>query len=131
MSSDGEDLNDGDDSGDGFMVGGEVEDDEAEHEEVEGDRVSQALHAGASLDLVCMDSGCNRVILIDADGISEYVAAIRSFLRTAQAAARFEIAGQGKIGECPVLHIPGATANLMSTKSIVQQQCQVLFGQIL
>ena len=52
MSSDGEDLSDGDDSGDGFMVGGEVEDDEAEHEEVEGDRVARALHAGAALDLV-------------------------------------------------------------------------------
>ena len=59
MSSDGEDLSDGDDSGDGFMVGGEVEDDEDEHEEVEGDRVARALHAGAAHDMVCMDSGCN------------------------------------------------------------------------
>ena len=39
------------------MVGGEEEDDEAEHEEVEGDRVARALHAGAAHDMVCMDSG--------------------------------------------------------------------------
>ena len=53
MSSDGEDLSDGDDSGDGFMVGGEeVEDDDAEEEEVEGDRVARALHAGAAHNMV-------------------------------------------------------------------------------
>ena len=47
MSSDGEDLSDGDDSADGFVVGGEVEDDEAEaeHEEVEGKRVARVLCA--------------------------------------------------------------------------------------
>ena len=32
MFSDGEDLSDGDDSGDGFMVGGEVECEEADEE---------------------------------------------------------------------------------------------------
>ena len=77
---------------------------------MEGDRVARALHARVSLDLVCMDSGCNRVILIDADKISEYTAAIRSFLRTAQADARLKIEGRGKIGDCKILHIPGATA---------------------
>ena len=129
MSSDGEDLSDGDDSGDGFMVGGEeVEDDDAEEEEVEGDRVARALHAGAAHDMVCMDSGCNRVILIDASEISEYTTAIRSFLRTAQVDARLKIEGRGKIGDCKILHIPGATANLMSTHSIVINQCQVIMG---
>ena len=128
MSSDGEDLSDGDDSADGFMVGGEVEEIEDEHEEVEGDRVARALQTGAALDLVGIDSGCNRVILLDADVISEYIAAIKSFLRTAQAEARLKIEGRGKIGDCSVLHIPGATANLMSTKSIVINQCQVILG---
>ena len=103
------DLSDGDDSGDGFMVGGEEEDDDAEQEEVEGDRVARALHAGAAHDMVCMDSGCNRVILIDAAEISEYTAAIRSFLRTAQVDARLKIEGRGKIGDCKILHIPGAS----------------------
>ena len=84
MSSDVEDLSDGDDSGDGFMVGGEVEDDEEEQEEVEGDRIARALHAGASPDLVCIDSECNRVLLFDAEGISEYIAAIRSFLHASR-----------------------------------------------
>ena len=112
MSSVGEDLSDGDDSGDEFMVNGEEEDDDAEQEEVEGDRVARALHAGAAHD---MDSGCNRVILIDAAEISEYTAAIRSFLRTAQVDARLKIDGRGKIGDCKILHIPGATANLMFT----------------
>ena len=118
MSNDGEDLSDGDDSGNGFMVGGEVECEEAdEEEEVGGDRVARALHAGAQLDLVCIDSGCNRVILVDADGVDEYVTATNKFLRTAQADARLKIQGRG---DCPILHIPAATANLMSTRSIVK-----------
>ena len=102
MSSDGKDLSDGDDSGDGFMVGGEVEYEEAdeEEEEVEGDRVARALHAGAQLDLVCIDSGCNRVILVDASEIAEYIAAINSFMRTAQAAAKLTIEGRKKNGSC-------------------------------
>ena len=89
MSSDGEDLSDRDDSGDGFMVGGEVECEEADEEEevVGGDRVARVLHAGAQLGLVCIYSGCNRVILVDADEVDEYVTATNKFLRTAQADA--------------------------------------------
>ena len=111
------------------MVGGEVECDEAEEEEeVEGDRVARALHAGAQLDLVCIDSGCNRVILVDADEVDEYVTTTNKFLRTAQADARLKMEGRGNIGDCPILHISGATANLMSTRSIVKNDCLITFG---
>ena len=52
MSSNGEDLSDGDDFGDGFMVSGDVEDDE-EDTEVEDTRVVRALMAGANREMVC------------------------------------------------------------------------------
>ena len=110
MSSDGENLDSGDDSNESYMLW---------EEEIDGERVGVALQAAAAPDLVCVDSGCNRVILVEADDIMEYVAAINSFLRTAQAVARLQIAGRGRIGVTSVMHIPGATANLMSTKSIV------------
>ena len=84
MNSDGEDLSDTDDSGDGFMVGGKYEEDEAEVEEVEGNKVAQAMHVESALELVCVDSGCNRVILVSADGVAYYRRATKSFLRTAQ-----------------------------------------------
>jgi len=69
MSSDGEALSATDDSADGFMVGGEVEDEEAELEEVEGNRVDLAMRVEAALELVCVDSGCNRVILVSNEGV--------------------------------------------------------------
>ena len=116
MSSDGEDLDSGDDSAESYMLW---------EEEINGERVGVALQAAAVPDLVCVDSGCNRVILVEADDIMEYVEAINSFLRTAQAVARLQIAGRGRIGVTSVMHIPGATAILMSTKSIIRSECGI------
>ena len=107
MSSDGEDLSDGDDSGERNMLWWE--------EEVEGERVGLAFQAAAAPELVCVDSGCNRLILVDATGVDDYAEVLNSFLRTAQATARLQIAGRGRIGTIAVKIIPGATANLMST----------------
>ena len=76
-----------------------------------------------------MDTGCNRIILIDKNDIVDYQDAIDSFLRTAQADAQLVIAGRGKIGDCSVLHIPTATANLMSSRSIVINRCRIELGQ--
>ena len=94
-----------------------------------GHRVGMAMHAGASPDLVCEDTGCNRVILIDMDDMVDYQPAINAYLRTAQSQAQLTIAGRGMIGECSVLHIPAASANLMSSKSIVEKECQIIIGQ--
>ena len=97
---------------------------------INGERVGVALQAAVAPDLVCVDSGCNRVILVEADDIMEYVEAINSFLRTAQAVARLQIAGRGRIGVTSVMHIPGATANLMSTKSIIRSECGIEIGNL-
>ena len=105
MSSDGEDLSD-DYSSESNM---------AFEEFVGGERVGVALHAGARPNLVCIDTGCNRIILIDNNDIDDYREVIDAFLRNAQSEARLVIEGHGRIGESAVLHIPGATANLMST----------------
>ena len=51
-----------------------------------------------------------------------------SFLRTAQAGANLVIVGRGHVGNNAVLHIPDATTNLMSTNSIVFNQCQIVLG---
>ena len=77
----------------------------------------------------CVDTGCNRVIMIDLTNIVDYQPAIDAYLRTAQAQAQLAIAGRGIIGECSVLHIPDASANLMSSKSIVEKESQICIGQ--
>ena len=65
MSANGEDLSDGDNSSESNMVWG--------HEEyVGGQRVGAAMQAGPRPDLVCMDSGCNRIILVDLNDMTNY-----------------------------------------------------------
>ena len=68
MSSDGEDLSDGDNSSESNMVWWE--------EEVEGEKVGLAFQAAAAPELVCLDSGCNRLILIDATGVDDFAAVL-------------------------------------------------------
>ena len=121
MSSDGEDLRDGDNSSEGYMLW---------EEEVDRQRVRLASQAAAALELVCIDSGCNRLILMDAEGVDDHAAALNSYLRTAQATARLQIVGRGRIGTSAVMIIPDATANLMSTKSISANQCSIEFGEL-
>ena len=116
MSSD---LSDGNNSSESYM---------AFEEFVSGHRVGVVLHAGARPNLVCIDTGCNRIILIDNHDIDDYKVAIDAFLRTVQAEALLVREGHGRIGENAVLHIPGATANLLSTHSIVINQCQIILG---
>ena len=77
---------------------------------------------------MCVDSGCSRVILASKDGVAHYRRATKSFLRTAQVEGRLKIEGRGKIGTHDVLHVSGASANLMSTRSIVLNQCRVEMG---
>ena len=77
---------------------------------------------------MCVDSGCNRVILVSEEGVAHYRRATKSFLRTAQVEGRLKIEGRGKIGTHDVLHVSDASANLMSTRSIVLNQCRVEMG---
>ena len=69
-----------------------------------GDRVGVALHAGAQPDLVCIDTGCNRIVLVDLNDIDDYEEEPEnSFLRTTQAEARLVIVGRGRVGNNAVL----------------------------
>ena len=86
--------------------------------------------ADVAPELVCIDSGCNKLTLIESNGVEGYAEALNSFLRTAQAAARLQIAGRGRIGVLAVMHIPGATANLMSTNSIVLSEFSIEIGML-
>ena len=120
MSSDGEDLSDGDNSSESNMV----------FEELElGSRVGVAMHAGAPPDMVCIDTGCNRVILIEGEYIEKYKGAQNAVLKTATYGAHMRIAGRGSIGESSVLHVPDASANLMSSRSIAEKGCRIVLGQ--
>ena len=87
------------------------------------------MQAGPRPDLVCMDSWCNRIILVDLNDLTNYrLEPENSFLATAQAGANLVIVGRGRVGNNAALHIPGATTNLMSTHSIAFNQCQIVLG---
>ena len=95
---------------------------------VGGQGVGVALQAGRP-DLVCVDTGCNRIVLVDLNDIVNYLEEPEnSFLRTAQAGANLVIVGRGRVGNNAVLHILGATENLMSTHSIVFNKCRIVLG---
>ena len=118
MSSDGERIDD--DSDVSMMI----------VEEYEGDRrISIAFLAGAGNDWICIDSGCNRLILIDPNGILYYVGISNGYLRTAQNDGRLTIMGRGVIGVCQnVLHCPDAAANLMPASLIAMCGATVKLG---
>ena len=77
---------------------------------------------------VCIDSGSNQVILTSSCGIAEFLDAINAYLRTAQAGAQLVIAGRGRIGNARVLHVPDASANLISTRALNLSGAKVIFG---
>ena len=80
--------------------------------------------------LVCVDAGCNRLVLIDSSDMEYYLpAAAGSSLRTAQSGNHLVILGRVTIGRWNnVLHCPDASANLMLTYLITRAGATVLFG---
>ena len=94
-------------------------------EELDGVRVDAAFNAQVAPDLVCIDSGCNKIVLQlppDRD-VSTYVVAVGRALRTASAGSSLAIAGTGVIDNSngsitEFRHCPDATANLMPTLAI-------------
>ena len=92
-------------------------------------RVGVAMQAGERPDLVCINTGCNRIVLVDLNDIYDYQEETsNSFLRTVQAGANLVIVGRGHVENNAVLYIPDATTNLMSSNSIVFNKCQVVLG---
>ena len=124
MSSDGKEVSDSNDSAEAHMVW---------FEEVEDDlRVVIALQTIVNLELVCIDSGANRLILVLSDYFRNYVPVHNSTLRTANSdeqAGSLRIGGRGLVGNRPAIHVPTATANLMNTDSIVDQECKIEMGK--
>ena len=100
-------------------------------EEWEGNtRISMAnmtiFHDEDKNEWVCIDSGSNQVILTSSCGISEFLDAINAYLRTAQAGAQLVIASRGLIGNARVLHVPNASANIISTRALNSSGAKVI-----
>ena len=82
-----------------------------------------SLRSSPSLDIQLFE------ILVDLNDIDDYEEEPpNSFMCTVQAGANLVIIGRGRIGNNSVLYIPDATTNLMSTNSIVFNQCQIILG---
>ena len=77
---------------------------------------------------VCVDSGSNQIVLKSSAGLEDFIAAVNAYLKTAQAGAELSIAGRGRIGKARVLHVPDASANLMSTNAMTLCGVNVFFG---
>ena len=119
MNSDGEQTEDSDSSFLGFV-----------DEYLDGVKVDLALHANMPSDMVCIDSGCNRLVLIQLDDITEYQVAINRTLGTVDASAILIVAGTGKLGICAeAMQVLGSAANLLPTDLMGDAQCSVEFGK--
>ncbi len=100
-------------------------------EMLRGERVDAAFATVVGPDLVCVDSGCNKIILMNVpenqDGRTTYVESVAAddpYLVTAAANGRLDIAGAGVFYNNEDVkheykHCPEATANLMPTMVIV------------
>jgi hypothetical protein len=89
MSADGDHINSDEDAAN--MIGAEM---------LKGKRVDAAFATVAGSELVCVDSGCNKIILMDVpedqNGLTTYVQSEEdNYLVTAAANGRLDIAGQG------------------------------------
>ena len=117
MSADGDQINSDEDAAN--MIGAEM---------LRGVNVDAAFATITGPDLVCVDSGCNKIIFInepeDQNGLNTYVESEEdNYLVTAAKNGRLDIAGQGvfdndKGAMHEYKHCPGASANLMPTMVI-------------
>jgi hypothetical protein len=94
---------------------------------LKGVRVDAAFATAVGPDLVCVDSGCNKIILMavpeNQNGRTTYVESVAEddpYLVTAAANGRLDIAGAGVFDNNEGVrhvykHCPGASANLMPT----------------
>ena len=65
-------------------------------------------------DMVCIDSGSNRLVLIDAEGITNYGLTPGRTLGTINSADALMVQGIGSFGIAGLaMHVPTAAANLL------------------
>ena len=122
MNSDGEDLDHSDGSAESYMVRYEV---------WKGDKIAVAFNVQFKdmRDWVCIDSGTNKLILMDNSGWNTYHGVIDEFLKTASEGGKLAIEGRGKIGVCDdALHCPNASANLIPVDLINMCGTTITFG---
>ena len=80
-------------------------------------------------DWVCIDSGTNKLILMDNSGWNTYLGVIDEFLKTASEGGKLAIEGRGKIGVCDdALHCPNTSANLIPVDLINMCGTTITFG---
>ena len=80
--------------------------------------------------MVCVDSGSNRLVLIERDGITHYEPAVNRTLGTIEAHAALIVEGIGRLGICnDAMHVPNASANLLPTYLMSDAECIVSFGK--
>ena len=103
-----------------------------EFEFLDGVKVELAFHANMSVDMVCIDSGSNRLVLLENDGMTGYQQVHGRTLDTIQAAAALIIEGIGSLGICSsAMHVPEASANLLPTVSnLVKAKATILRHQM-
>ncbi len=86
---------------------------------LDGELVGPAFAAIVGPDLICVDTGCNKIILIDKpedqNGLTTYALQERCYIVTATADGRLVIAAQGifdndKGNMTEYKHCPGASA---------------------
>ena len=82
--------------------------------------------------MTCIDSGTNRLILIENSNWDSYRKVDNECLRTAAKGGTLAIIGRGVIGQCQdVLHCPSASANLIPTDLIAICGGTVMIGMLL
>ena len=96
MNSDGKQTEDSDNSFPCFEA----------FEFLDGVKVELAMRANMQADMVCIDSGLNRLVLIDNEGIINYTLTPGRTLGTINSADALEVVGVGKFGNCKIaMHV--------------------------
>jgi len=128
MSADGDNLNSDEDAAN--MIGFEY---------LRGKEVGAAFSAIVGPELVCIDTGCNKLILINIPDLTlsiTYEPQEDRWILTASNNGRLDIAGQGFFDNdegkpnslTEYRHCPEATANLMPSSAITKYGSRIMIG---
>ena len=127
MNSDGEQTEDSDNSYPCFEA---IDYIDGVRVELKGVKVALAFSARMQPDMVCIDSGSNRLVLIEQLGITDYVLTPKRTLGTINSADALKVQGIGQFGIAELaMHVPTASANLIPIDLMSDAECVVSFGK--
>ncbi len=127
MNSDGEQTEDSDNS---FPCFEAFEFHDGVKVKLDGVNVELAMHANMQADMVCFDSGSNRLVLIDCEGIINYTKVHVRTLGSINSADALRVERVGKFGNCKIaMHVPNASANQLPTDLMSDAECVTSFGK--